>query len=650
MATAVKKVYHNFDQDTLERAAKAVNDGMSYRKAEQKFGVPKSSIQRKVKNVQQHPYGRPPVLSETEEKQIAEYLALAGEWGFPLTAFDIRCIIKKYLDKKGMVEPRFKNNLPGKKWIKCFLARQCVQLKYRMCTNIKRSRAAVTPEAIQTYFEELSVSLADVPAEAILNYDETSMQDNPGQAKVVVRRKCKHPERIIDFTKSTFSVMFSGSASGVALPPYVVYKAENLYDTWTEGGPPGTRYNRSKSGWFEGNIFQDWFLTIALPYLKRLGDGPKAVIGDNLASHISATILKLCVDNNIRFIMLPPNSTHICQPLDLAFFSPLKTAWRKQLTEWKMKNKGSVRKDQFPRLLKKTLDAIGDNISTNLKSGFKKSGIFPVDKQKVLESLPSTSSANESDVVTATVALKSSFEAFLQQSREKETGVKQRKKKLIVNAGKSLAAQDVLDELQKRSQPKSKQTTKQQINTGEKEKSKVKKKRGLCQNILKQSVKKMKMKQKSDTSEDSDCEISLHDSNSSFGEDFSTLFDDDIQEMLERETLSEQKMVYEDVEPIETVDICGQQAATSMKENDFVVVEVTYDKGKKYECKKVFIGKIVDKKNSRYKVSYMRNYLGSKDVFVFPTVEDIEDGVPIHRIKKVITPQSENRGRFKFLF
>jgi len=61
--------------------------------------------------------------------------------------------------------------------------------------------------------------------------------------------------------------MFAGTASGYLLPPYVVYKAENLYDSWTEGEPKGTRYNRSKSG-FPADI-------------------PKAMIDDNLASHIT---------------------------------------------------------------------------------------------------------------------------------------------------------------------------------------------------------------------------------------------------------------------------------------------------------------------------------------------------------------------------
>jgi len=42
--------------------------------------------------------------------------------------------------------------------------------------------------------------------------------------------------------------MMAGNAEGELLPPYIVYKAENLYPTWTKNGLKGTRYNRSKSG------------------------------------------------------------------------------------------------------------------------------------------------------------------------------------------------------------------------------------------------------------------------------------------------------------------------------------------------------------------------------------------------------------------
>ena len=121
--------------------------------------------------------------------------------------------------------------------------------------------------------------------------------------------------------------MFAGSGSGVLLPPYVVYKSQHLYSTWTERGPRGAHYNRTQSGWFDMYVFEDWVQTIALPYLKKM-EGPKILIGDNLASHISIDIINQLKEHNINMIFLPPNSTHLTQPLDIAFFRPLKISWR----------------------------------------------------------------------------------------------------------------------------------------------------------------------------------------------------------------------------------------------------------------------------------------------------------------------------------
>jgi transposase len=37
------------------------------------------------------------------------------------------------------------------------------------------------------------------------------------------------------------------------------------------------------------------------------------LIGDNLASHISLNVVQECQNNNIHFILLPPNSTCLRQ-------------------------------------------------------------------------------------------------------------------------------------------------------------------------------------------------------------------------------------------------------------------------------------------------------------------------------------------------
>ena len=90
----------------------------------------------------------------------------------------------------------------------------------------------------------------------VINFDETNLSDDPGQKKCVYRRGCKYPERSMNSTKASTSIMFAGTASGKLLDPYVVYKSEHLHDRWIEGGSPGVRYNRSRSGWFDNVVLQ----------------------------------------------------------------------------------------------------------------------------------------------------------------------------------------------------------------------------------------------------------------------------------------------------------------------------------------------------------------------------------------------------------
>lgn len=129
----------------------------------------------------------------------------------------------------------------------------------------------------------------------------------------------------MDYSKSSTSVMFAVSASGDMLHPYVVYKSDHVWMTWTEVGPPGARCNHSKSGWFHQSLFQDWITKTALPYLKTL-QGDKVIIGDNLASHISLNASQECQNNNMHSLLLPPNTTHLTQPLDVCCFRPVKEA------------------------------------------------------------------------------------------------------------------------------------------------------------------------------------------------------------------------------------------------------------------------------------------------------------------------------------
>ena len=81
-------------------------------------------------------------------------------------------------------------------------------------------------------------SLNGVPPENIINYDETSLTNDPGRWQMIFKRGAHYPESILNGTKASTSLMLAGTASGEVLPVYVIYKSDHLWNIWVEGGPP----------------------------------------------------------------------------------------------------------------------------------------------------------------------------------------------------------------------------------------------------------------------------------------------------------------------------------------------------------------------------------------------------------------------------
>lgn len=170
--------------------------------------------------------------------------------------------------------------------------------------------------------------------------------------------------------------MFAGTASGVLLPPYVVYKGQNVYESWCTGGPKGTVYTSTPSGWFDNYIFVDWMKKVLIPYCRRL-PGKKLLLVDNLASHNSVEVVDLCKEHGIEFVCLPPNSTDKMQPLDVGIFGPMKSSWRKQLRKYQDQDPEAklLKKTEFPAMLKELVEAL--NTKQHLPKGSVSKFIIP---------------------------------------------------------------------------------------------------------------------------------------------------------------------------------------------------------------------------------------------------------------------------------
>lgn len=253
-----------------------------------------------------------------------------------------------------------------------------------------------------------------------------------------------------------------GAADGTLLPPFIVYKNpnEHAYRQWTENGPKGvpfcsqrccasgSKYDATKSGWVDARTFSRWFHECVVPHARQL-EGRVVILADNLASHFTDEILVDCRAHNISFAYFVPNSTHVSQPLDVAFFRALKEAWRYVLRRFKHEysRTSGIPKVIFPQLVVQCFEKMNtitvnnkvfhNRIAENLKSGFRACGIVPFNPNAVLQKIPGAITRTEQ-----ASALEGELVQFLRNERFKDKALLiSRLKKRDIIAGRDVAMQ-----------------------------------------------------------------------------------------------------------------------------------------------------------------------------------------------------------------
>ena len=142
----------------FEAALESVDqDHRSLRAAEDQFGIPKSTLHdHATGKFVRIGAGRPPILSEEEEKAIVRSCQELARCGFGLDRMIVGCVVKTHLEKEKRDNP-FKDGIPGKKWWKGFLQRwPC--LSERKPQHFPTSRAlSSTPDVMNKFYENVQV-------------------------------------------------------------------------------------------------------------------------------------------------------------------------------------------------------------------------------------------------------------------------------------------------------------------------------------------------------------------------------------------------------------------------------------------------------------------------------------------------------------
>ena len=90
----------------------------------------------------------------------------------------------------------------------------------------------------------------------------------------------------------------------------------------------------------EKENFMSWMKKMFIPRVKPyLASGPVILFFDGHHSHLSVELIATCKANNIWLYCLPPNTTHVLQPLDVGVFGPTKATWKSILKTYKVQTR-----------------------------------------------------------------------------------------------------------------------------------------------------------------------------------------------------------------------------------------------------------------------------------------------------------------------
>uniref|UniRef100_A0A8H7K8J1 DDE-1 domain-containing protein n=1 Tax=Bionectria ochroleuca TaxID=29856 RepID=A0A8H7K8J1_BIOOC len=189
-------------------------------------------------------------------------------------------------------------------------------------------------------------------------------------------------------SRDLITAVESINALGQALPPLCIFQGKWVQRQWF---PPEVEpykewfFTASATGWTNDEIALAWLDLIFIPLTKPETKRPRLLILDGHGSHTTDEFMIRCFQNDIFLLFLPSHSSHVLQPLDLSVFSPIKRAYRDELAKKDILIDSSpISKMTFLECYYKA--RLVGLTAMNIRSGWKASGLWPVNVAKPLMS------------------------------------------------------------------------------------------------------------------------------------------------------------------------------------------------------------------------------------------------------------------------
>lgn len=383
------------DQKTrIAQAIEAIKDNScpNIRAAARVFDVPRTTLATRLHGVptRQQSHITQHKLLPTEEKALLQWVLSMGERGFPPRISIVRQMAAILLSARTERTVDTSSINIGQNWVRRFINRHNeLQSKYTRKYDYQRALCE-DPKVITDWFRLVNNTRAKygIVDEDIYNFDETGFQMGViGTARVVTRseRAGKTPA-IQPGNREWVTVVEAINASGWAIPPMIIFAGKLHQTAWYEALPAQWTIAVSDNGWTTDQLGLEWLRNTFHPHTKDRTIGQhRLLILDGHGSHMTAEFDRFCVDNAIITLCMPPHSSHLLQPLDVACFSPLKRAYGSQVEINIQLGRNHIDKLDFLQAFQSARAAAFT--SSTIRSGFAAAGLVPHNPKQVLSRL-----------------------------------------------------------------------------------------------------------------------------------------------------------------------------------------------------------------------------------------------------------------------
>jgi hypothetical protein len=359
----------------------------SQHRVAQLYSIPRTTLQDRLSGVRPkavaHIHQRK--LQPTAEQSLVHWILDLDRRGFPPQIIDVQRMADVLLAARGQNPPP-----PpiGKNWVSRFVNSQPeLQTKWNRKFHSQRAKCE-DPVAITAWFKLVETRQAyGILDDDVYNFDETDfMMGVASTSKVVTSSDTVSRATVIQpGNRDWVTTIECINASGWCLAPFVILSGKLHQASWYQHLPPDWVVAVSDNGWTTDELGLEWVKHFNRHTESRTRGAYRLLILDGYGSHATPEFDQYCTENKIITLCMPPHTSHLLQPLDVGCYSPLKVAYRLEVSE--PARQGVFRIDKLDFLWIYTRIRGTVLSEQNTKASFQTTGLIPYSPERVLTCL-----------------------------------------------------------------------------------------------------------------------------------------------------------------------------------------------------------------------------------------------------------------------